>query len=183
MQHRVYIRRFEGYTQGIVNYISYMAGSTMKTRVMHTVHTMLQKSGQSVPAKHLSVSENSLEVYDVEHWPESFNSLLLHDFPYLVISIDSSTASVSGFVVTLRWNQSPDISEWVSKTVHIIVMCVLLTTMVYFCYIRLQQVSVDELDRICSLYAGHNVHESGVYGNSSSLADELRSVIAHSEPR
>jgi len=88
-----------------------MPHSVMKTCVMDTVHTVLRKSGQSVPAKHISISENSLQVYDVEHWPETFNSLLLHDFPSIAISIDSSTASVSGFVITLAWNPPIDVSE------------------------------------------------------------------------
>jgi hypothetical protein len=159
-----------------------MTNTTMKTRVMHTVHTVLQKSGQTIPAKHISISENSLQVYDVEHWPESFNSLLVHDFPSIMISIDSSTASISGFVITMQWNPVTDISQWVSIGVHICAMCVLLTTLTCLCFTALQQVSVDEIERIRSMYIlGYNatVHEFGVYGPSSLLTDELRAVMAH----
>jgi hypothetical protein len=187
MQDFVYIRIcFAFRTHIVVSCTSDMTGASMKTRVMHTVHTMLQQSGQSVPAKHLSISKNSLEVYDVSHWPESFNSLLLHDFPHIVICIDTSSASISGFVVTLRWNESTNISEWVSVLVHVLVMGVLLTVMINLCVVQLKHVPVDELDRIRSLYAGSNnatMHEFGVYGPSSQLTDELRSVMSHNEVR
>jgi len=74
----------------------------MTQRIVETVHLLLQQSGQSVPAKILTIDINSVQIYDVEHWPETFNTLLLHDTPSLVISVDSSNASVSGFVVTLQ---------------------------------------------------------------------------------
>ena len=95
----------------------------MKTRVMESVHDLLQQSGQSVPAKHLSIGKRSIQIYDVEHWPESFNSLLLHDIPSIVISIDSSTASLSGFVVTLHWKPSVDMSQCVGIFVHCLLLC------------------------------------------------------------
>lgn len=41
--------------------------TSMKARIMNTVHALLQKSGQSVPAKHLSIGDRSLQVYDVDH--------------------------------------------------------------------------------------------------------------------
>ena len=74
----------------------------MKQRIIQTVNALLEQSGQSVPAIFLTIDINSAQIYDVEHWPETFNSLLLHDTPSLVISTDSSNASVSGFVVTLQ---------------------------------------------------------------------------------
>ena len=74
----------------------------MKTHVVNTVNTLLQRSGQSFPVNNLSRGKNSVQVYDVKHWPDIFNVLLLHAFPSISISVGASVAS--RFVVTLRWH-------------------------------------------------------------------------------
>lgn len=154
---------------------------------MQTVHALLRQSGQAVPAKHFSTGDNSLQVYDVEHWPETFNSLLLHDFPSIVISIDSSVASLSGFVVTLCWTPPVDISRCVCDIVHVFVFCLVLSMVVRACAMGLLQVSVDDsMAQIRELYlhgSGRNgtTRDFGAYAPSSLLTDQLRSFITQSE--
>jgi hypothetical protein len=158
----------------------------MKTLVMQTVHALLEQSGQNVPAKHLSGDPTSLQVYDVEHWPESFNSLLLHDFPSIVISIDSSDASLSGFVVTLRWRAATDVSTMASSVVHLVCAACLLCYMVRVCLSAYAQVSPHEMVDLANLYrAGANGTSSRGFAAfappPSPLTDELRRLMLHSE--
>jgi hypothetical protein len=151
---------------------------------MQTVHALLQQSGQGVPAKHLSLGPTSLQVYDVEHWPESFNSLLLHDFPSIVISVDSSDASLSGFVVTLRWSAAVDVSTMVSTVVHVVVVACMLCFTVRACLLAYAQVSPDEMVRIAQLYragATGTTRDLGAFAPPSPLTDELRRLMVHSE--
>lgn len=156
----------------------------MKTRVMGTVHALLEQSGQSVPAKHLSIGDRSLQIYDVEHWPESFNSLLLHDFPSIVISIDGSVASLSGFVVTLHWKQAVDISEFVAMTLHVFVVVLFIVCMLRACMLTMQLVPLEEVEAIRVVYFGNGTAHYNTFGTntpSSVLTDELRSVMARAE--
>lgn len=154
----------------------------MKTLVMETVHALLQQSGQSVPAKHLSCAPTSLQVYDVEHWPESFNSLLLHDFPSIVISIDSSDASLSGFVVTLRWRAATDVSTMASTVVHLVCVACVLVFMVRVCLSAYAQVSPHKMADIANLYRVGSTGTSAVFAPPPSpLTDELRRLMVHSE--
>lgn len=154
----------------------------MKTLIMETVHALLEQSGQTVPAKHLSVGERSLQVYDVEHWPESFNSLLLHDFPSLVISIDTSAASLSGFVVTLHWKPAVDLSQCVGVFIHCLVVFILILCVMRSCWTNLEQVSLENLEYIRALYFANGTSaEFGTYGPSSLLTDQLRAVMSHGE--
>jgi hypothetical protein len=154
----------------------------MNVRVMETVHALLHQSGQSVPAKHLTVGKRCIQVYDIEHWPESFNSLLLHDFPSLVISIDSSTASLSGFVVTLHWKQSVDMSQCVGVLVHCLVVCALIVFLVNTCWVNINNIPTETLEHIRVLYSANGtVGEFGVYRLPSRLSDELRAVMSQGE--
>jgi hypothetical protein len=154
----------------------------MKKLIMETVHLLLNQSGQSVPAKHLSVGDHSLQIYDVEHWPESFNSLLLHDFPSIVISIDSSGASLSGFVVTLHWKPAVDFSEFIGVLVHCSFLFVVIIVVLQACWGNMQNVSLQNIEDVRVLYLGNNTTKGfGAYGPSSSLTDELRAVMSHGE--
>jgi hypothetical protein len=153
----------------------------MKTRVMESVHDLLQQSGQSVPAKHLSIGKRSIQIYDVEHWPESFNSLLLHDIPSIVISIDSSTASLSGFVVTLHWKPSVDMSQCVGIFVHCLLLCCVIVFFVNMCWGNIQNIEIEKLKQIRLVYAGVNGTGFGAHDPPSILTDELRAVISQGE--
>jgi hypothetical protein len=146
---------------------------------METVHALLRQSGQTVPAKTLSNTENSVQVYDVEHWPETFNSLLLHDFPSLVVSIDSSPASLSGFVVTLHWNPKVDITEYICDFVHVLVVCIFLFIVLNTCFICVRDVSLHDMEEMLEMYSRGNNSTSGT--SSSLLTNQLRSVMTHSE--
>jgi hypothetical protein len=155
----------------------------MKKRVMDTVHALLVQSGQSVPARHLSIGVRSLQIYDVEHWPESFNSLLLHDFPSMVISVDGSIASLSGFVVTLHWKPDIDLSECVAMFVHVFVVSLLIVLTLRACLSNLHEVSLDSLQEIRDMYTAANgtARDFGGRTPSSVLAGDLRSVMAQAE--
>ena len=143
----------------------------MNVCVMNTVHQLLDSSGQTTPAKHLSRDERSLEVYDIEHWPETFNSLLMHDFPSLRISVDSSVASLSGFVVTLAWTPPVDASRQIGVVVYILALTVLLGLVLYTCFmsssIPSARVSLEQF--------------SAIHGGSSLLADELHAIVNRGE--
>ena len=152
----------------------------MKERVMNTVHALLQRSGQSVPAKHLSISDRALQVYDVDHWPESFNSLLLHDFPSIIISIDSSVASLSGFVITLQWKPVVDRSDFIRFVAHILIMCVLISYVSRVCLANFHNVPLNSIQEIKEIYIGNSTAGTfGAHGPSSLLTDELRAVMSH----
>jgi hypothetical protein len=152
----------------------------MKTRVIDTVNTLLQRSGQAFPVKNLSNGNNSVEVYDVEHWPDIFNALLLHDFPSIVFSFDASTASLSGFVVTLRWRQAIDCSECIGMVVHILVMFLCLCIVVRSIVLSLENISIEKIQRVQEMYmAGRN--SSTGEGTSSLLTEHLRAAMAHNE--
>jgi hypothetical protein len=147
----------------------------MKMLIMDTVHSLLNQSGQSTPAKHISIGKNSLQIYDIEHWYENFNSLLLHDFPTLQISIDSSSASLSGFVITIHWTPPLDATRWIGILVHILVMCLGLFVVLSYCTSAIQNIPHDELSKIWDVYRG--IAHDGPYAPTSLLADELRSVM------
>lgn len=156
----------------------------MKTLVMQTVHALLAQSGQGVPAKHMSIDANSLQVYDVEHWPESFNSLLVHDFPSILISVDSSDASLSGFVVTLRWDAAVDISAMACAVVHLVVATCVLCLLARACFVSFALVSPHEMLRIAELCRAGPAAASRGFGAPappSPFTDELRGYMAHSE--
>ena len=139
----------------------------MNVCVMNTVHQLLDHSGQATPAKHLSRDERSLEVYDIEHWPETFNSLLMHDFPSLCISVDSSVASLSGFVVTLTWTPSVDASQRIEVLVYISALTVLLCLVLRTCFMGIARVSLEQF--------------AETQGGSSLLADQLHSLVTKGE--
>ena len=146
---------------------------------MNTVHLLLERSGQSVPAKHLSNGTRSVQVYDIDHWPESFNSLLVHDFPSIIISIDSSSASLSGFVVTIQWKPVVDRSDCIRFVSHIIFLCVLIAYVSHACLANIESIPLNNIQEINEMYlsnstAGH----FGADGPSSPLTDELRAVMA-----
>jgi hypothetical protein len=151
--------------------------SEMKNKVMRTVHVLLKHSGQTF--KHLATDSRSIEIYDVEHWPDSFNSLLLHDFPSLSISVDSSATSLSGFVVTLQWNPVMDISARASAVLHIVVVSVFICIMLSACYRGFQTISVTEMAQIKNDYV--STGSRGENASTSSLAAQLRVLMAHSE--
>ena len=154
----------------------------MTQRIVETVHLLLQQSGQSVPAKILTIDINSVQIYDVEHWPETFNTLLLHDTPSLVISVDSSNASVSGFVVTLQWNPPVDLSRWFGSVIHCLVMFVMIAMIARICADTLIQISLDDTAAdIRQLYltgGGTNSlsRDFGSYAPSSLMVDQLRFI-------
>jgi hypothetical protein len=162
----------------------------MKQAVMDTVNSLIQTSGQHVPAKILTSGRNSLQVYDVEHWPEAFNSLLLHDFSSLVISIDSSAASLSGFVITLRWNTPIDFAVFVSNMVHILVMCVFVCILIQISIVHVEKVSSANMMDIRNSYLfgenytatdGTTARSFGANTLASPLTDKLRSFMTHNE--
>jgi hypothetical protein len=146
---------------------------------METVHALLRQSGQTVPTKHLSTTENSVQVYDVEHWPETFNSLLIHDCPSLVISIDSSSASLSGFVVTLYWKPNVNLTESVCDFVHVLVMCICFSIALNTCFAWVRDVSLYDMEQMLGMYSRGNNSTSGM--SSSLLTDQLRAFMTHSE--
>ena len=139
---------------------------------MNTVHALLERSGQSVPAKNLSTGIRSLEIYDVEHWPETFNTLLVHDFPSIVISIDSSPASSSGFVVSIQWNPPVDKSDCIRFTVHILFLYVLIFYVACACSGNFQRVSPESIEIVKGMYTGNSS-----IGVVSVLTDQLRAVM------
>ena len=138
---------------------------------MNTVQQLLDSSGQATPARHLSRDERSLDVYDIEHWPETFNALLMHDFPSLRISVDSSVASLSGFVVTLTWTPPVDASQQIAVCVYIFVLTVLLGLVLRTCFISncipLARVSLEQF--------------ASTQGGSSLLADQLHALVTRGE--
>ena len=139
----------------------------MNVCVMDTVHQLLDRSGQATPAKHICRDERSLEVYDIEHWPETFNSLLIHDFPSLCISVDSSVASLSGFVVTLTWTPPVDVSQRIEVCVYIFALIMLLSLVLRTCFMGMARVSLEQF--------------SGTQGGSSLLADQLHALVTRGE--
>jgi hypothetical protein len=152
---------------------------------MDTVHALLDKSGQAVPAKHISIGKHSLQIYDIEHWYENFNSLLLHDFPTLVISIDSSSASLSGFVITLHWTPPLDATQWIGTVVHILVMCICLIAMGIYCISDVHQIPHDEMSKIWDIYRGVSGNATtgplSMDTPTSQLTSDLRSVITQGD--
>jgi hypothetical protein len=152
----------------------------MKKDVMDTVNTLLQRSGQSFPAKNLSREHNSVQVYDVEHWPDVFNTLLIHDFPSIVVSFDTSTASLSGFVVTLKWRSQVDASVWVGVFVHILCMVLCLSLVMHAVLLSLQSISLDEIQRVHGMYM-EDRNNSTNGDESSLLTKHIRAVLAHNE--
>jgi hypothetical protein len=180
---RIYICITSSHTRHRSEFVAIMTTSAeMKACVMETVHDLLRQSGQSVPAKHLSIGEHSLQVYDVEHWPESFNSLLLHDFPSLVLSIDSSCASLSGFVVTLHWKPAVDMSQFIAVVVHCLVLFLVVLFVTHACWVSFLGMSTDNLEQIRALYfLNGTTTGSGANGTRSVLNDDLRAAMAHVE--
>jgi hypothetical protein len=157
-----------------------MQFSGPKKRVIDTVNALLERSGQSFPVKHISNSPNSVEVYDVEHWPDSFNTLLLHDFPSMVVSFDTSTASLSGFVITLEWKQFIDASEWVGVLVHIIVFVLCLFGVVHTVLESFHSVSHSDMQNMKEFYQmARNSSSDDVA--SFLLAEQLRVVMSQSD--
>ena len=152
----------------------------MKNDVMDLVNTLVQRSGQSFPVKNLTNERNSVQIYDVEHWPDVFNTLLLHDFPSIVVSFDTSTASLSGFAVTLKWGSRINAYEWVSVIVHILFLLLLISLIVHSTLVSLQGVSIEEIERVHTMYAlGKNT--SIVEITPSLLTQHIRSILAHNE--
>jgi len=154
----------------------------MDESVMKTVHILLDRSGQAVPAKHISRDDRSLEVYDVEHWPELFNSILRHDFPSLSISIDSSVASLSGFIVTLVWSPPVDASKWIASAVYLTVLAVILCFVLRTCSVGMTRVPIEKLTQLTELYNGPVNFSGNSHSNGSSLlAEQLHSLMTRSD--
>jgi hypothetical protein len=153
----------------------------MKAEIMDTVHALLQESGQAVPAKHISIGKNALQIYDIEHWYENFNSLLLHDFPAVVISIDTSSASLSGFVITIRWTPPLDSFKWVCILAHIVFMMLGLLFVTSCCVSEMQHIEHSDMERTWDMYRGYdhkgNVRVFNEYNSTSPLVEELRAVM------
>jgi hypothetical protein len=153
----------------------------MKAEIMETVHALLQESGQAVPAKHISIGKNSLQIYDIEHWYENFNSLLLHDFPAVVISIDSSSASLSGFVITIRWALPLDTFKWVCIFAHIVFMTLGFFFVSSCCVSQMRSIDHSEMVKTWDMYRGYdhqgNVRVFNEYNSTSLLVKELRAVM------
>ena len=157
-----------------------MQCSGTKNRVISTVNALLERSGQSFPVKNISNSFNSVEVYDVEHWPDSFNTLLLHDFPSMVVSFDTCAASLSGFVITLEWKQFVDVSQQVGVLVHILVFALYLFGVVHTVLDSFHNVSHSDMQHMKEFYQmGRN--GSSAEATSFLLAEQLRVVMAQSE--
>ena len=152
----------------------------MKNRVMDTVNMLLQRSGQYFPAKNLSRDNNSVQVYDVEHWPDIFNTLLIHDFPSIVVSFDTSTSSLSGFVVTLQWRSVVDASAWVGAVVHILFMLLVLCMVFFAIWTSLQNITPDEMKRVHAIYVLDRNSSTGE-APTSLLAEHLRVVMVNNE--
>ena len=152
----------------------------MKNRVMDTVNMLLQRSGQYFPAKNLSRDNNSVQVYDVEHWPDIFNTLLIHDFPSIVVSFDTSTSSLSGFVVTLQWRSVVDASAWVGAVVHILFMLLVLCMVFFAIWTSLQNITPAEMKRVHAIYVLDRNSSTGE-APTSLLAEHLRVVMVNNE--
>jgi len=147
---------------------------------MCVVNTLLQRSGQNFPAKYLTRETNSVQVYDVEHWPDVFNTLLIHDFPSIIVSFDTSTASLSGFIVTLTWRSPVNASAWISILVHILSMVICLSLVVRATLVSLHNISPDEIQRVQDLYM--TTRNSSTNMNESSLmVAHIRAVLQHNE--
>jgi hypothetical protein len=154
----------------------------MDESVLKTVHTLLERSGQAVPAKHIARDDRSLEVYDVEHWPELFNSILRHDFPSLSISIDSSVVSLSGFIVTLTWSPAVDASKLIASAVYLTVLTVILCFVLRTCSVGMTRVPIEKLTQLTELYNGPlNFSGPSHSKGSSLLADQLHALMARSD--
>jgi hypothetical protein len=152
----------------------------MKNRVMDTVNMLLQRSGQYFPAKNMSRDDHSVQVYDVEHWPDIFNTLLIHDFPSIVVSFDTSTSSLSGFVVTLQWRSVVDASAWVGAVVHILFMLLVLCMVFFAIWTSLQNITPDEMKRVHAIYVLDRNSSTGE-APTSLLAEHLRVVMVNNE--
>ena len=152
----------------------------MKKRVIGTVNALLERSGQSFPAKQISNTSNSIEVYDIEHWPDSFNTLLLHDFPSIVVSFDTCTTSLSGFVITLEWKPFMDASEWVGVFVHIIVFTSCLLILVRSVLKSFHNVSHSEMLNMQEFYQTGRNNSTGDVA-SFLLAEQIRAVMSQSQ--
>ena len=141
---------------------------SMNTQVIDTVNTLLQRSGQSYPVKNMSTDMYSVQVYDVEHWSDIFNTLFVHDFFAIVISFETSTASLSGFTVTLRWKPVLDSSALVGAVVNILVMMTCLTVLVFAILASMQKVSKEEIEK---------VQEVCLQGRNSSTGETPTSLL------
>ena len=152
----------------------------MKQRVIGTVNSLLERSGQLFPVKQISNMSNSIEVYDVEHWPDSFNTLLLHDFPSMVVSFDTSTASLSGFVITLEWKPFIDPSEWVGVLVHITVFALCLLMIIRTVLESFHNISHSEMLNMQGFYQMGRNHSTDEVADFL-LAEQLRVVMSQSK--
>jgi hypothetical protein len=125
-----------------------------------------------------------MQLYDIEHWPDKFNSLLLHDFPSLDISVDASDASLSGFAVTLRWNPANSSQlGFINETVHVLVSFLLISLVLYACCTGFNRVSMEELRELKLFMQSPTVpyNTSAHLYPYSSLVHQLKSLMAHSE--
>ena len=147
---------------------------------MDTVNMLLQRSGQYFPAKNMSSDDHSVQAYDVEHWPDIFNTLLIHDFPSIVVSFDTSTSSLSGFVVTLQWRSVVDASAWVGAVVHILFMLLVLCMVFFAIWTSLQNITPDEMKRVHAIYVLDRNSSTGE-APTSLLAEHLRVVMVNNE--
>ena len=152
----------------------------MKNKVIDTVNTLLQRSGQSFPVKNMSSDKYSVQVYDVEHWPDVFNTLLVHDFPSIVISFDTSTASLSGFTVTLQWKPAFDSSALVGAIVNIIFMLMCLTLMIVYILSSMRNVSTQEIEKVQKMYLFSRNSSTGETPVSL-LTEHLRNIMVNNE--
>jgi hypothetical protein len=152
----------------------------MKTRVIDTINLLLQRSGQSFPVKNMSTDKYSVQIYDVEHWPDVFNTLLVHDFPSIVISFDTSTASLSGFTVTLQWKPAFDSSALIGAIVNIFVMLSCLSVFVVYILATMRSVSTHEIEKVqkmCLLGRNNSTGETPI----SLLAEHLQNIMVNNE--
>jgi len=151
----------------------------MKEAVIDAVNTMVQRSGQNFPVKIMNTDHNSVQVLDVEHWPDIFNTLLMHDFPSILISFDTSTTSLSGFTVTLRWRPKHDASLCVGVFIHVLFMSLCLAMLVRVILASLNGVKVEEMQLVYGIYL--NATNSAGASTPSLLTQHLRAVMVHSE--
>jgi len=57
-------------------------------------------------------SSDTLVVYDCSSWPDRFSQRLRARFPYIEVSVETSTESLSGFVVVVQRTGSGRSHAW-----------------------------------------------------------------------
>lgn len=167
----------------------------LRKRVLQSVNMLLDNTHQKTPVRYLVADEVTLHLMDIENWQANFNTLLQYDFPNLTVAVESSPASVSGFIVSITHSEASYLGSVLGPTFSL--RSLLLSAAhtfvpLAFYYFLSAQVSrllnspaaCQALSGLQDTYtggaaaAGNGNDTFGAYAPTSDLTSTLRSVIA-----